>query len=314
MPVVTVADPAPTDLARPELSPVEEKALASGQSKTVEAARGKTLEIRIRLAPDEDGVLKLLSATDLHVVAPVFPPLRALAPLAPSGEQKLAPTSKTPARRRRFRLSPILFLAALMMGFAVRALYGRVGPVAPPQPKMSTRALADQIILGESQGDGGAKNPHSSAAGFAQFVEGTWLDLVKKHRPDIAAGLNPKQILQLRGDPYLARFMTDRYLEQNALLLSRRGLQTTPGSLSLAHFAGPSGAAAILAAPENADAATVIANADRRAGVTRQKILSGNPFMKNFTAKDLKDWAELKMESLSFNRAATEEKSAVSND
>jgi hypothetical protein len=49
---------------------------------------------------------------------------------------------------------------------------------------------------------------------------------------------------------------------------------------------------------EDADAASVIANVDVRPGVTRDKILNGNPFMKNFTAKDLKTWAELKMQGL----------------
>ena len=41
-----------------------------------------------------------------------------------------------------------------------------------------------------------------------------------------------------------------------------------------------------------------IANVDVRPGVTREKIVNGNPFMKNFTAKDLKTWAELKMQGL----------------
>jgi len=313
MPVVTVADPAPIDIASLGSPRGEEKDPASEPSKR---ARGRTLEIRIKLAPDEDGVLKLHSATEVHKNAPHSLGRRELAPPAPSGEKALAPIAETTAGGLHFRVSPILLLAALMMGFAVRAQCLRLRSDAPPpqQTKVSTKALADRIVLGESQGDPGAKNRRSSAAGPAQFVDGTWLELVKRRRPDIAAGLNQKQILQLRGDPQLARFMTERYVEQNASLLSRQGLQATPGSLYLAHFAGPGGAAAILTAPENADAANVIANADRRPGVTREKILSGNPFMKHFTAKDLKDWAELKMQSLNLSAAAAEQKGAASDD
>jgi hypothetical protein len=104
--------------------------------------------------------------------------------------------------------------------------------------------------------------------------------------------------LELRKDPELSRSMASRYAEDNTSVLVRRGLLVTPGSLYLAHFAGPAGAGAILTAPEDADAASVIANADVRPNVTRDKILNGNPFMKNFTAKDLKTWAELKMQGL----------------
>ncbi len=311
MSVVTVADSAPTDIASLELSRAEEKDPAPKPSKTVETARGRTVEITLRLAPDEDGVLKLLSATELQKNARSSP-LRGLALTAPSKEEAPAPIAKTTARGWRFCISPLLLLAALIVGFAVRAQYGQVSPDAPPQGKVPTKKLTDRIIIGELQGNAEAKNPHSTAAGLAQFVEGTWLDLVKRHRPDIAARLKEKQILALREDPQLSRFMTGRYIEQNISVLSKRGLPTTPGSLYLAHFAGPGGAAAILAAPESADAATVIANADGRPGVTREKILSGNPFLKNFTAKDLRDWADLKLQGLNLNASAAGERAPSS--
>ena len=313
MSVVTVPDSAATDIAILELSRAEEKDPAPKLSKTVETARGRTVEITIRLAPDEDGVLKLLSASERQEDARILFPLRELALKAPSKEEAPAPIAKTMAGGWRFYISPLLLLAALIVGFAVRAQYGQVSPDAtPPQGKVPTKKLADRIIIGELQGNSAAKNPHSTAAGLAQFVEGTWLDLVKRHRPDIAARLKGKQILALRENPQLSRFMTGRYIEQNISILSKRGLPTTPGSLYLAHFAGPGGAAAILAAPESADAATVIANADRRPGVTREKILSGNPFLKNFTAKDLRDWADLKLQGLDLNASAAGERAPSS--
>ena len=303
--VATVAESAPTDIANPEPSRAEEKDLAPELPKTVKAARGKAVEIRIRLGSDEDGVLKLLSAIELQENLPAPSPLRELALRAPSKQEAPAPIAKTAGCHQRSCISLLALLAALIMGFAVRAhIHDLPWPDAPPLLKVSTKTLADQIIISESQGNPAAKNPYSSAVGPGQFVEGTWLDLVKRHRPDIAVNLNAKQILELREDPELSRFLTDRYVEQNTSILTNRGLPVTPASLYLAHFAGPGGATAILAAPENADAATVIANVDHRPGVTREKILSGNPFMKNFTAKDLRNWADLKMQSLNLNAGA----------
>jgi hypothetical protein len=310
--VATVAESAPTDIANREPYQSEEKDPAPELSKTMESADRKAVEIRITLDPDEDGVLKLLSAIILQENLPAPSPPRELNLKAPSKEEALAPIAKAAAARgRRFCISPLALLAALIVGFGVRAqFHEQQWPDAPPQLKVSTKTLADQIIISESQGNPAAKNPYSSAVGLGQFVEGTWLDLVNRHRPDIAASLTAKQILELREDPELSRVMTGHYVEQNTSILAKRGLPVTPGSLYLAHFAGPGGAAAILGAPENADAAAVIANADHRPGLTREKIVSGNPFMRNFTAKDLRNWADLKMQSLNFNAGTGEEKSA----
>ena len=309
--VTTVAESAPTDIANREPSQAEAKDPAPEPSKTMEGVDRKAVEIRITLDSDEDAALKLLSAIKLQENLLATSPSRELNLRAPSKDEALAPIAKTAGRRRRSCISPLALLAVLIVGFGVRAqFHEQRWPDAPPQSNASMKTLVDQIVKSESQGNPAAKNPYSSAVGLGQFVEGTWLDLVKTHRPDIAASLTEKQILELREDSELSRFMTGRYVEQNTSILAKRGLPATPASLYLAHFAGPGGAAAILAAPENADAATVIANADHRPGITREKIVSGNPFMRNFTAKDLRNWADLKMQSLNFNASAGEEKSA----
>lgn len=108
----------------------------------------------------------------------------------------------------------------------------------------------------------------------------------------------------MRKDPQLSREMTARYVEQNTSIMMKKGLPVTPGSLYLAHFAGPGGAAAILSAPEDVDAATVIASLDAHPNRTRGKIVNGNPFMKGFTVKDLKNWAHLKMQGIRWELAA----------
>ncbi len=274
-----------------------------------EAGGKKVVEILIRLDPDDGALTKILSALE---PGPRFP-APALAPKldlrAPVRDDALAPLAQPERRRRRSLISPLALLAALILGFGLRTWIKDVGlPSVPMQPLASVKQIIDRIVTAESHGDAVAKNAASSALGAAQFVEATWLGLVRKHRPDIATSLSDKQILDLRKDPELSRFMATRYAEENTSLLARRGLPVTPGSLYLAHFAGPGGAAAILTAPEGADAAAVIANVDARPGVTREKIVTGNPFMKNFTAKDLKNWADLKMQGLDLAAGERDEK------
>ena len=303
------AETAPTDNDEPPQA--EKTDPAPELSKEMDGTGRKTDEIRTPLELDEDAAVKLLSAIKLQENLSATSPSLESNPRAPGKDEALAPIAKATGRRRRSCISPLALLAALIVGFGVRArFHEQRWPGALPQLNVWMKTLVDQIVISESQGNPAAKNPYSSAVGLGQFVEGTWLDLVKRHRPDIAASLNEKQILELRKDPELSRFMTGRYVEQNTSILAKRGLPITPGSLYLAHFAGPGGAAAILAAPENADAATVIANVDNRSGVTREKIISGNPFMKNLTAKDLRNWADLKMQGLKVSSSAGDEISA----
>ena len=69
----------------------------------------------------------------------------------------------------------------------------------------------------------------------------------------------------------------------------------TPGTLYLAHFAGPAGAVAILSALENADAALVMARADATGRTKRETLITANPFLSRFTVADLRSWADRKM-------------------
>ncbi|MEK8092357.1 hypothetical protein WOC76_07445 [Methylocystis sp. IM3] len=289
-------------------------ALAREAAAPEDASGKKIVEIRITLDSDDGALLKILSALD-----PQRQPESALNPRfdlpVPARDDALAPKAQPERGRRRSLISPLAILAALLIGLALRISFKDAGfPTTPMQPLASMKQMIDQIVATESHGDAAAKNPHSTALGVGQFVEATWLGLVKKHRPDIANGLNDRQILDLRKDPELSRFMASRYAEENTSLLARRGLPVTPGSLYLAHFAGPAGAAAILTAPEGADAAAVIANTDARPNITREKIVNGNPFMKKFTAKDLKNWADLKMQGLDLVAGGPGEKGGAGRD
>ena len=167
----------------------------------------------------------------------------------------------------------------------------RDAPIAGP----AIDTVVDRIIGVESDGDPNATNKRSSATGLGQFLDETWLDIIRAHRPDLAKGRSQAEILELRRDAKIAREITARFTERNAGMLTKRGLPVTPGTLYLAHFAGGAGAVAILSATENADAALVMATADATGRTKREKIVKANPFLERFTVADLRTWADRKM-------------------
>ena len=188
-------------------------------------------------------------------------------------------------------------LLALGLGWAGGSNFHRFFDLNRPQfsGEAAINAVVEQILHAESDGDPTGKNKRSSATGAGQFLDRTWLETIRVHRPDLVGGRSEKDILELRRDPELAREITTRFVEQNAMMLSKRGLPVTPGTLYLAHFAGAAGAVAILSVPENADAASLIASADATGRMTRDKIVGANPFLRDFTVADLKNWADRKM-------------------
>jgi hypothetical protein len=131
--------------------------------------------------------------------------------------------------------------------------------------------------------EGTSQNPYSSAVGTGQFLNGTWLDMIRRHRPDLMAGRSQQQILNLRKDPampQLGREMTDAYAAENQSFLKSRGIDPTPGNTYLAHFAGPAGAAALHANPQ-ASAEAVLGS----------KVIAANPYLRGKSAGDVINWA-----------------------
>jgi hypothetical protein len=167
--------------------------------------------------------------------------------------------------------------------------------VDEPNMEIAIDAVVKRIVAVESDGDPNAKSKRSSATGLGQFLDETWLDMIRVHRPDLAKGRTQADILELRRDPNIARQITARFTQQNAGMLRKRGLPVTPGTLYLAHFAGGAGAVAILSAAEDADAALIMATADASGRSRREKIVKANPFLERFTVADLRNWADRKM-------------------
>jgi hypothetical protein len=146
-------------------------------------------------------------------------------------------------------------------------------------------ALIDTIIGVESGGDRYAKNPRSSAYGPGQFISSTWLEMVRKYRPDLMAGRSQEQVLALRSDPAISREMTDAYARENSSSLKAGGFEPTNRNVYLSHFAGPAGAIGLLRNPR-AMASDVLSPA----------AIKANPFLRNWTAQQVIDWAGGKME------------------
>lgn len=265
-------------------------------------ATGK-VEIKINLGFDDRALQDLLSSLKSgHRLQPETADYISLT--APLEDEGFASTRKRTEKDQSLRVSPILLTLIFALGFGLKLHFHDIRfSLFPDQAASSLKALVDRIIMSESQGNPDARNKFSSAVGLGQFINATWMELIRKHRPDLAGAMSDKEILDLRKDPELSREMTARYVEQNTSILLKKGLPVTPGSLYLAHFAGPGGAAAILSAPEEADAATAMASVDGQPARAREKIVNGNPFLKGFTVKDLKNWAHLKMEGIGLGPA-----------
>lgn len=138
-------------------------------------------------------------------------------------------------------------------------------------------SFADATIAAEGKP---IRNPASSADGYGQFTEGTWLS-VAPHVAD-TKGLSREQILQLRHDKTIAARATDYYAAQNSRYLRIRGLEDSPGNLSLAHFLGPADAAKVLKADPSMPVENII---DPRSFAANRKLLEGK------SADELIAWA-----------------------
>jgi hypothetical protein len=177
----------------------------------------------------------------------------------PNRDEAIIPIVPRDGGGHRVGLRTGALLGALALGWIGGSNFYRVFDLNRPEltGKAGIDAIVEQIIHAESDGDTNAKHKRSSATGAGQFLDGTWLEMIRVHRPDLVEGRSEKEILELRRDPELVREITTRFVEQNAAMLSTRGLPVTPGTLYLAHFAGAAGAVAILSVPGNADAASL---------------------------------------------------------
>lgn len=146
-------------------------------------------------------------------------------------------------------------------------------------------SYVNKIVMVESGGNPNAKNPLSSASGVGQFLDSTWLTMIKANRPDIAAGRSDAEILSLKTDAGLGREMVKKFGEQNAAALTAAGFQATAGNIYLAHFLGVGGAKAVLGSDSRTSVASIVG----------EKVMQANPFLAGMNVAELRAWSNRKM-------------------
>jgi hypothetical protein len=119
-----------------------------------------------------------------------------------------------------------------------------------------------QTAIRESSLNPEAKAPTSSAVGLFQFLESTWLQVMKEQGPRLGYGNYAdaisvdrdgdyvvrdkalrREILALREDPQAAADLAAAFTQSNGAYLAEKfGKHPSPGELYIAHFLGPQGA------------------------------------------------------------------------
>lgn len=132
-----------------------------------------------------------------------------------------------------------------------------------------------------------AANPNSSALGADQFIDSTWLDVLKRNRPDVAAGKSDAELLDLRKDEKLSGEMALALAKENTDALRSAGIQITPSTTYLAHFLGATGAQKLIHAPPDTPVDRIL---DAEAIAANKEVLDGK------TAGEVRAWAQRKME------------------
>ena len=178
---------------------------------------------------------------------------------------------------------PHLHFELYLAGTAIDPLQSAVAAVR--SDSSAVERLVDRIIHVESGGSATAKNKLSSATGLGQFIDSTWLRMMRTYRPDLSRSLSPSDQLALRFDPTLSREMVTHLAQEGEAYLRARGHAITAGRLYLCHFLGMEGAHVVLSASPDSGLADVLG----------ASVIKANPFLTGQNVAHVIDWAERKM-------------------
>jgi len=162
-------------------------------------------------------------------------------------------------------------------------------------PTESETLFLDRLMRAESAGRQYARNRASSALGPFQFLETTFLDVVRRNFPALASEKTDVEILALRTDFQVSRDVALVYTRENAAALAAKGKEATAGNLRLAFFAGANGALRVLEAEPDALVSTLLSGA----------AVAANPFLRHMTASQLLARAGREAEGLGAAAVAT---------
>ena len=154
-----------------------------------------------------------------------------------------------------------------------------------------------------------AKSSTSSATGLFQFVDQTWLGLVKQHGAKYGLGsfagaiqqdsdgryeadnqADRQAILALRNDPKVSALMEGEYAnETRSTLESSLGRGVCNGELYAAHFLGPEAACKLIKMSENQPAASAAGAFPAAASANKSVFYKADGSPKS--VRDVYDWA-----------------------
>ena len=102
-----------------------------------------------------------------------------------------------------------------------------------------------------AQQQGIVRNTLSSAAGPAQFLDETWLDVMRNNPAtrDLVTNKSQQEILAMRANTDLNKAATEYYAQSNAPVLRNNNIPVNDDTLRMAHGFGPAGAVRVIQSP-----------------------------------------------------------------
>jgi hypothetical protein len=166
--------------------------------------------------------------------------------------------------------------------------YAHAEEAQTPAASDSEKLFLDRLMVLESRGFATVRNPRSTAFGPFQFLEATFLEVVRRRFPSLMDGKTDRDVLAMRADPKVSRDVALMYSRENAAYLNEKGIAPSPACLRLAFLLGPSGALKVLSSKPEEHLSSIIA----------AKVLAANPYLKDMTVGELIERTEEEMAAL----------------